>query len=164
MAQSISTKKAQVWYIDFMVGIMIFIIVIVIYFEYINNLSEREENIVDDLIINSKAISNSLVSEGYPSDWNSTNVVRIGITDNNQRINKTKLERYINMSYIDTKTKFRTPYNYYIFLEYKNGSKIQLNNSDYYGYQYPNAKRLVQITRRLIYESEIVRMGVQVWQ
>jgi hypothetical protein len=164
MKQFTSTKKGQVWYIDFMVGLMVFVVVVVIYFEYVDNLSSKEENIMDDLIINSKAITNSLVAEGYPKDWNTSNVVKIGLTEGNQRINTTKLNQFISMDYIETKSKLRTSYNYYMFLEYKNGSKIKLNGSDEYGYKSLNPSKLVQTTRLLIYNSTIIRMVVHVWQ
>ena len=159
-----STKKAQVWYVDFMVGLMVFIVVVVIYFEYVNNLSEREENIIDDLIINAKTIASSLVAEGYPADWNTSNVISIGLTNNNQRLNMTKVNRYISMDYIESKSKLKTPYNYYFFLKYKNGSKIPLNGSEGYGFENTNPERLVQITRLVIHESDIIKMVIHVWQ
>ena len=58
--------------------------------EYI---TEAEENI-DALFYEGKIIASSILSEGYPVDWNSENVVTAGILTDN-KINETKVERFL---------------------------------------------------------------------
>lgn len=115
------------------------------------------------MVLDAKTISNSLMSEGYPSDWNTTNVGRIGLTNGNYRINQTKLENLANMDQTTTRSMLDTRFNYYIQLRKQDGTNITINGSNGIGTQATNTKRLVQITRVTIYNSIITKMVVQLW-
>ncbi len=119
-------KKAQIWYTDFMVGVLIFVIVIVLYYEYANNLNQDPDKLTSDLIMDAKSITSSLITEGYPTNWNQSNVQMIGLTDGNQRLVQEKIDVLAGMDYGEMKTKFRTSYEYYLFLEAVNGTRILL--------------------------------------
>ena len=157
-------KKAQVWYTDFMVGILIFVIVIFIYYEYANNFSQNPNSITSDLIMEAKAISTSLITQGAPIDWNQSNVNIIGLTDGNQRLIQEKLDMFANMSYYETRTKLRTPYDYYFYLEDVDGSIIQINGENGIGLEAADHENLISVTRVVIYNSKLISMVVQVWQ
>ena len=79
-------RKSQVWYTDFMIGLLIFVIALVMYYKFVVNLSEQDQSILNELISDSKMISSSLISGGFPENWNNGTVERIGITDNDYRI------------------------------------------------------------------------------
>ena len=157
-------KKAQVWYIDFMIGILIFVIVIFIYYEYANNFNQNPGDITSDFVMEAKAISSSLITQGSPVNWNQSNVIIIGLTDGNQRLIQEKLDMFADMGYGSTKTKFRTPYDYYFYLEDVDGSIIQINGEDGIGLNATDPKNLISITRIVIYNSKLISMVVQVWQ
>ncbi|MBW2996247.1 hypothetical protein KY332_03030 [Candidatus Woesearchaeota archaeon] len=157
-------NKAQVWYTDFMIGIMIFFIVIMIYFAYAHNVSQDPNEITSELLMDAKAISSSLVTQGSPSDWNQSNVNVIGITDGDQRLVQEKLDMFVNMTYSQAKTKLRTPYDFYFYLEDLEGNRISLGENDWFGKNASNADNAVFITRVVVYESELINMVVNVWQ
>ena len=157
-------NKAQVWYTDFMIGILIFVIVIFIYYEYANNLNQDPGDITSDLLMEAKAISSSLITQGNPVNWSQNNVNIIGLTDGSQRLIQEKLDMFANMTYGETKTKLRTPYDYYVYLEDIDGSIIQINGEQGIGLNATDFDNLVSITRVVIYNSRLVSMVVQVWQ
>ena len=151
-------KKAQVWYIDFMVGFLILIIAIVIYYQYQDNLSNEFESDWEEMIIDSKSISSSLITQGYPSNWTNDTVEIIGLTDGNYRINSTKVMAFKNMTYKSTKSLLRTRFNFYFFLEDSEGVKsydVGLNATD--------SKFLVQTTRFVLHNSSIHKMVLYLW-
>jgi hypothetical protein len=158
-------KKAQVWYTDFMLGILIFVIVIFIYYGYAHSINQNPGDITSDLIMEAKSISNSLVTQGSPSDWNQSRVDVIGLTNGDQRLMQEKLDMFANMTYYQTKTKLRTPYDYYFYLEDINGSVIQIDGKNGLGLQSSNSTdNLVSITRIVVYNSKLTSMVVHVWK
>jgi len=151
-------KKAQVWYIDFMVGLLIMIMAIIIYYQYQGNLSDESEADWQEMTIDSKFISSSLMSGGYPLNWTNETVETIGLTDENYRINDTKIQQFVNMSYKQAKEALRTRFNFYFFLQDSNGTSVYtagLNATD--------QKFLVQTMRFVIYNSSVSRMVLYVW-
>jgi hypothetical protein len=151
-------KKAQVWFLDFVVGLLMFMVVVFVYYDYSNNLVDDSETDWDEMIIDSKTMSSSLMSMGYPNNWNETNVQRIGVLNSNYRLNQTKIERFVNMSYDTTKDIFNTRFKYYFFIQDK-------NDTIYFpAGKFPTDHRyLVQTTRILIYNSSVYRMVLYIW-
>ena len=110
-------SRAQIWSLDIMAGLALFLIGIMIFFIYsLNQPTQAKENF-ELLSYDSEIITSNLLSEGYPKDWNSTNVITLGITTNN-KINQTKLENlyqiiYVEGNYTKTRNIFNTQYDYY---------------------------------------------------
>jgi hypothetical protein len=151
-------KKAQVWYVDFMVGLLILITSLLIYYQYQDNLSGEYDAEWQEMILDSKTITSSLITAGYPLNWTNETVSVLGVTDGNYRINSTKIEQFSNLSYKRAKDLLRTRFNFYFFLEDGNGARPYekgLNATDH--------SFLVQATRFVIYNSSIHRMVVQLW-
>ncbi|MBR9692206.1 hypothetical protein GOV06_05475 [Candidatus Woesearchaeota archaeon] len=159
-----SRRKAQIWYTDFMVGFLIFVIVIFIYYRYAYNIDQDPGDVVYDLMMEAKSISGSLVTAGAPSDWNQSNVVLIGLTDGNQQLMQEKLDMFANMTYLQTKAKLRTPYEYYFYLEDVNGSVIPIGGKEGIGLNSSNSDNLVSIVRIVVYDSKLTSMVIHVWQ
>ena len=157
-------KKGQVWYTDFMLGILIFVIVIFIYYAYAHSIAQNPGAITSDLVMEAKSISSSLVTRGAPADWNQTNVEIMGLTDGKQRIVQEKLDMFADMTYSQAKTKLRTPYDFYIYLEDVNGTRIQVEGKEGIGLEANNSDNLVSITRVVIYDSKLTSMVVHIWQ
>lgn len=155
----LNKKKAQIWYLDFMVGLIIFTIMVVVYYQFSSNFSEEFESDWEEMMVDSKSISSSLMSSGVPSNWTEDNITLLGITDGKYRINDTKLEQFGNMSYIEAKNKFRTRFDFYFFLEDEEGIKyheVGLNSTD--------SKFLVATTRFVIHNSSIKRAVIHLWR
>ncbi|MBI2449633.1 hypothetical protein HYV49_05035 [Candidatus Pacearchaeota archaeon] len=116
-------KKAQVWSLDIIVGVTIFIIAIIIFYIYTINLSDEAESSSDDLNIDADFISSNILSEGSPRNWNKTNVLIPGIVTDN-KINETKLVALAQLSkdnYDKSRQLLGTKYDYFVFLENKDG-------------------------------------------
>lgn len=152
-------RKSQVWYIDFMVGIFIFVTIIVVYYQYYGNIVDESEAEWQEIIIDSKAISSSLMSAGYPLDWTNDTVGVVGITDGNYRVNITKLQRFKNMTYNQAKDAMKTRFDFYFFIEDQNGTMI-----DSAGLNETDPSFLVQTTRFVIYNSSVSRMVLHIWK
>lgn len=156
-------KHAQAWGIDLMIASVIFTVAIVFFYFYTLNQPGEAQETIDALYYDGKIIADSILSEGYPKDWNLTNVVTTGILTNN-KINETKLERFYNLSnstYAKTKTLFNTKYNYYFFLNENmiiDGTTIQG-----IGKEPLNDKNLIKITRFTVYKDKPMTAYLYVW-
>ena len=164
-------KKAQIWGMDILAGMALFLIGVIVFFIYsLNQPSEAQDNF-EFLFYEGRIIADSLMSPGYPLDWNSTNVITIGI-NSDDKINETKLERLYEMIYTEnnyalTKNIFNTQYEYYFFLE----QNMTINSTEIEGIGKPgitkeniDAKNLVKISRFTIYQNKITPLYVYIWE
>ena len=75
-------NKSQTWSLDLIIAVVIFSVGIIIVYVYsINHPLEAKENF-DDLFSQGNNILESILSEGYPLDWDSSSVTKIGVLDN----------------------------------------------------------------------------------
>jgi len=159
-------RKGQVWYTDFIIGVLIFSIVIVTYFYYVEHSDYSDDTLVNYLISESKSISGYMITEGYPSNWTAANVSTVGLTGRDYRIDQQKLAAFNSWGYEERRGYLHTTKDYYFYLEYLNGTRfnkicadpgagcIEWNASDY----------LVQNTRLLIYEGKPVKLVLSIYQ
>lgn len=151
-------KKGQAWGFDLIIASIIFTMGIIIFFLYSLNYPVEGQEKVDTLFYEGELISENLLSEGFPKDWNENNVVVIGLL-NNGKINDTKLNKFINLSkedYQKTKNLFNTRYNYYI--------NISNAGIDIIGLQPSDPKNLIKVTRYTIYQDKPAILTVHVWE
>jgi hypothetical protein len=121
------------------------------------------------LIYDGNIITDNILSEGTPKDWNSSNVITIGILSDN-KINETKIERFYNlsnMSYAFTKNLFNTRFDYFFFLT----ENLSLPSEEIRGIGKPgtdpasiSAKNLVKITRFTIYKNKPQTFYLYIWE
>lgn len=164
-------KRAQIWGIDLMSGMVLFIVGVVILFIYSLNQSDEVQDNLELLFYEGKIVADNLLSSGYPSNWDTGNVITMGISDNN-KINETKLEKLYKMIYIDnnytiTKNLLNTQYDYYFFLN----QNMTINSTEVEGIGNPgvtinniNAKNLIKITRFTIYKNKTTPLYIYIWQ
>jgi hypothetical protein len=114
-------KNGQMWFMDFIIGIIIFSLTLVTYYTYTINLSNQDTVVMDDLISDSKSVTASLMSSGFPQDWDSNNVIRVGITGNNNKINNTRFSEFVQIDYNTTKKLFGTIYDYFLYFTNESG-------------------------------------------
>ncbi|MCK5342395.1 MAG: hypothetical protein KAR20_03275 [Candidatus Heimdallarchaeota archaeon] len=167
----ITEKKAQIWGLDILAGMMLFLIGIIVFFVYsLNQPGEAQDNF-ELLLYDGKIIADNLMSPGYPLDWNSSNVITLGISDDN-KINETKLERLYEMIYTEnnytrTKNILNTQYEYYFFLE----QNMTINSMEVEGIGKPGATRnnidarnLIKITRFTVYQNKTIPLYIYLWE
>ncbi|MFH1365693.1 MAG: hypothetical protein ABIH28_03855 [archaeon] len=157
-------KKGQAWGMDLMVAIVIFSVGITAFYFYTINSSEETQEIITRLFYDGNIIASDILSEGAPMNWETGNVVKIGILSNN-RINETKLENFYLLStsdYPKTKTIFNTRFNYYFFIS--EPMIIGGNPIEGLGKKPENSKNLVKITRLTLYKEKPVTFVIYIWE
>lgn len=159
-------KKAQVWYADFTVGVLIFSMVIFAYFYYVEHQEYSDDTLQGALLTEAKTISNYLIGEGYPLNWTSANVSIVGLTSGNHRIDLDKLDDFNSWGYEERRGYLHTTKDYYFFLQYMNGTKFnELCTDPGSGcVAWNSSVQLVQESRLLIYNGTISRMVLYVYQ
>jgi hypothetical protein len=166
-------KKAQMFVMDLAVGIAIFVTILVIFYRAEINIQEIDARELSDLTIEASLISDALHSKGYPEDWTNATVLEAGITEDS-RIDESKLEMLKDMDYMRTRELLRTKYDYYFYFE-NDGASTWIEPGVQEGIGKPgvtslsilageNPKKLVRITRFVIYKSEPHRMIIYVWK
>ncbi len=164
-------KRAQIWGFDILAGMALFLIGIIVFFVYsLNQPGEAQDNF-ELLSYDGKIIADNLMSPGYPLEWNSSNVVTLGISSED-KINETKLQKlheiiYTENNYTITKNIFNTQYEYYFFLE----QNMTINSIEVEGIGKPGATRnnidarnLIKITRFTVYQNKTTPLYIYIWE
>jgi hypothetical protein len=168
-------KKSQSWAIDLMIASVIFLTGIIVFYIYSLNQPNEGKEVMAYLSYDGKIVSNTILTDGYPKDWNTTNVIKIGIISND-KINNTKLENFYNLTktdsaYENTKLIFDTKYDYYFFLD----GNMNIGGTYVDGVGKPganrsnittdiNPKNLIKITRFVVYNDEPTTAYLYVWE
>jgi hypothetical protein len=155
-------SKGQLQYVEFIVALFFFFLVFAFFVKNITG--SMDSSGFSTIASEAKRVTEHLVSAGSPEDWNESSVQRIGITDGDARINLTKLSMFKNLSYNQTKSLFNLRSEYFMFLEYSNGTRIQIDGQPGIGKNESDAKRIAKNLRLVIYGNDIVRLGVLIWQ
>ena len=156
-------KNGQAWGFDLAIAVSIFLFGAIFFYFYALNYSSTGDEF-KSLYEEGDFIAESLLSDGYPVNWNENNVARIGILSN-ENINSTKVERFYNLAsgnYAHTKSLFNIRSNYYVNfsvpINLSGGTAIQL-----VGMESASSKNLVSVTRVTSYNGEIVTLKIGVW-
>ena len=107
---------------------------------------------MDDLVSDAKLVSSLLLLAGFPNEWNSSTVQRIGITNNNQIINLPKLSNLFDVSYLNAKKLLGTIYDFSIFFRDEDGNMISLGGNCSYGS--PNIVFSMTLKNTTYYDKE----------
>ncbi len=165
--------KAQVWSLDVIIGVTLFLSAIILFYVYAINFSDEAQEKAQDLENDGKFVSSNLLSEGSPSDWNLTHVDVPGIANKN-RINQTKLDLlYLlnSQDYNTTKRLLNTRFDFYLFFTQPltaNGTQIDgigkpgLNRTTVITLEDP--KNIIKTLRYVIYQNEPTVMNLYVWE
>jgi hypothetical protein len=162
-------KKAQIWGFDMVVAIIIFLVGILIFYIYTINSQIESEETLDVLFYEGNLIMGNILSNGYPENWTSENVVKIGILTDG-KINQEKLENFHYLAqddYSKTKQLFNTKYDYYFFLS----ESMIISDIEVEGIGEPGAgvdfdlesDNLIKINRVTIYKDKPVNAYLYVW-
>lgn len=161
--------KGQTWTVDFMIGTVMFFIALFVFYQYYSNTISIDLGEVKTLRMDAEGISNSLMSEGYPPNWNiltdDDDILQLGIVDDGFLLNDTRLARLKTLDYKDTRKLLNTKYDYYFYFL----DKDKVIKEGYGGIASPsdietqNPKKIVTLSRFVFYDRNIYRMVLYVW-
>ena len=170
-------SKAQVWGIDIMVGVVIFTAAIIAALLYLAQFYDANSGEFNDLANDANTISSSLLSGGYPDDWNSSDAVMAGLTNDNMRLNETKWGNFSAMGYSMSKRLLGTRNDYLVFFVDEENNVIDIGGSSYAGkpsvtrdnFASQDTEGTVQVSRFLLHNAtdgnsyKMIKMVVYVW-
>ncbi len=164
--------RAQIWSIDFAVSILIFMsVIILVFFTWSYTSTQSSEQVeINNMQTSALLISDSLIRvEGLPRDWNATNVKVIGIASRNENVlNKTKVDRFLNLSYSKARGLLGIgAYEFYFELSYMNHTIMKNqdgNNITKGNYPDSSASIIVPAERYVLYNGKIARLKFWLWR
>jgi hypothetical protein len=166
---NLTNKKAQIWGMDLIVAVLIFSLTLSIYYFYTINDRESTKENLDQLTHKGRLITEILLSQGTPTNWNEQQVTEIGLLTNG-KINQTKIEQFYNLStnnYEKTKQLFNSEYDYYFFLEehietpqgiIEGIGKTGINKTNI------EARNLIKIERITIHKNKPTTATLYIWE
>ena len=168
MGQYTLTKKAQIWGLDLVIAMIIFLGGVFLFYNYSINSAFGEEQSIEELTTNAKVMSSYLVSTGYPTNWNSSDVTLIGLTDGQNKLVKEKVDTFSSISLSDYSMARRllsATNNFYVYFEDSQNSTIFIGNYSFIGkdYSYDDPDNIIKIVRYVFYNSTIIKMVILVW-
>jgi hypothetical protein len=113
MEKSLSTKGQVIW-MDYVMALFIFLLTLSLFFKTIENTMPEDENGVNYLKNEANGVAKSLMSKGFPNDWNSTNVKKIGFLEDNS-LSKIKAYEYEQIEFANQKTILGIKHNFSFF-------------------------------------------------
>ncbi|MFA4953669.1 MAG: hypothetical protein WC584_05585 [Candidatus Pacearchaeota archaeon] len=141
-------KQGQVWSLDVIVGITIFMAAMVILFFYAMNYTNQSEINMEDLSYQGNIASEFILSEQH------------GILTSN-KINQTKLDSFYYSDYGAKKSELGVKDNFYFTL-----TDLEINGTfvDYVGkMNETDVKNVIQVTRFTIYKNKPVQFNIFIW-
>lgn len=158
-------KKSQIFTIDLMVAMFIFIVlltaIMLMWNRYIvianNQIEYNEAQImayqVSDLFVKTK---------GKPSNWeeNSSNALIIGLASSDRIISTAKVNAFLNISYNNSKKILNIPY--YDF-SFQINDLLGNNLTNFYG-NTAEGDFIISLKRYIFYENEKAIMEFQLWK
>lgn len=165
-------KRSQIWGVDILAATAIFFVSLFFFYQYYVNAYSAKGGDITPLIQTSRTVSESLIEAGYPEGWNSTNVVMIGLTDGNQRMDYNKLSYFSEIDYEESKKLLNTQFDYLIFFYDSNGVIASIDDISSVGkpgvtydnvIEHENPEKLIKVSRFLIYKSDVYRMELYLW-
>ena len=181
-ARKTRSRKSQVWISDYTFSLLLFILAAIISVKIIVNSFAMNTDFIQ-LKDDATKISEMLLSEGYPVDWNNETVIRPGLLTG-KRLDPDKVAKAINLSYSALKPKLQTRYDFIVIFEEPGGDMIEFGNNctigspdvpvnqsgtppavDCHNLLFDTVKHdnLVKLSRLIIYDSRIIRMVVYTW-
>ena len=169
---------AQVFYGDAFAGLIIFLLAVIVFFSLSGNVSFSESRVLDALVGDAESISSSLMSTGTPFNWTPDSVSVIGVTDGSYRLNSTKVNMLMGMSYNLTNSLFGTNANYIIFFKDKDSNVLPFDKCAFTntGIVVQNitpllcenvtiagSTNLLNVERLAFYQDQIIKLTVYVW-
>jgi len=123
-------SKAQILAGDFFFSMAIFLLVLGISMVMFNYVAIQVRNNQEEDFMHIVSLTTAdllLKTEGYPKDWNESNVKSIGLATNDL-LNESKVVRFVNMSYDTAKSGLKiNQYDFLITFNDINGTALNLS-------------------------------------
>jgi hypothetical protein len=171
MESSASARKGQVWTVDLIGGVTIFLIVLIVFVIFANNLTSLESQDISSVYAESIIVSEALLAHG-PTENTS-----LSLTSGFYRINASRFLSLSQMDYTSLKLDFGISHDYLVFFEEPNGSVITfavilgtpvqyigkpgVTKENVHSTQSPQS--IVSTKRFAIRNNDIITMVVYVW-
>ena len=163
-------KKAQVWSIDFVVGLSLFSLLIVVTTYFLIN--SNQDNSFEIMHREASYLSNTIISSGTPDEWNETTVIVPGILSDG-RLDFEKLAFLNSLSYETLKSLYSVRADFAFFFRNKT-DYFEVGDQCSYGYNLPsidcipdlsalNYDDLVVINRFIPINNSIKNVVLYVW-
>jgi hypothetical protein len=156
-------RKGQAWGFDLIVSLMIFLVGMILFFFYVLNVSNENDEVFSNLNYEGKVIGDFLFSDGLPENWEQDNVIIIGVMSDG-KLNETKLKDFYdfaNSDYDRTKRLFNILNNYYVYFE--EPIVVESVEIEGIGFKESDPDNLVKITRVMVHEGKIKNMNIHIW-
>lgn len=166
-----SSSKGQIYSMDFVFGVVVFLFVLVLFILLANTTFNRlsyfeEERWRDEAA--RVAVEQLIESPGYPSHWEQISVLResnlrsLGLAEERNVISKPKLDRFITESSSNYSFFKRVlglgRYNTQVLFESLDGTELYEFNEDP-----PTDQTLSTVSRLAIFDDQIVVVRIYVW-
>lgn len=179
------SKKSQVWTMEFIVSFLIFIAVIILSVKSVFNIYTNEN--LRDIQRESEFVSQYLLSEGFPLNWDNDTVARPGLTTNN-RLNYTKLHNLYDLDYNKAKYSLGIKSNFFLYFSNATGNiplffmiTENLTESEGCGYGHPLVSKqyttecaigldslkytdMAKVSRITNFNGSIIQMNIIIWR
>ena len=162
--------RAQAWSMDFAASVVIFITALAIAIFALNytlnqNQSQIEMNMMENAAMSA---SDALVRQpGIPEDWDSSDVITLGLASQENILNESKLQNLLSLDNNTIKSLLGiSNYNFYLEVRYANGSLASLPTGEgiVKGDPPSDASMVIPVERHVIYMGEIARMRLVLWK
>ncbi|MBU0898615.1 MAG: hypothetical protein KKB03_04465 [Nanoarchaeota archaeon] len=162
--------RGQIWSMDFIVSAIIFFIAlatIMFSWNYIIQNTD-EQTVINEMESSVLDITDVLVrSPGVPRDWTPSNVQSIGLASEENKLNETKVDYFMQLDYSETKLLLGIKnYHFYFELEDLNNQTVK-NQADQNITKgvYPDTASFIQIPveRYALYRDAIVKLKFIFW-
>lgn len=180
-----NNRKSQVWTIEFIISFVIFTAAIILSVKSIYNIYANDN--FKDITAESEFVSQSLLSEGFPLNWDKDTVIRIGLVTD-KKINESKLRSLYDLEYSSARELFGIRSNFFIY--FSNASGIiplfyyvneNISQADGCGYGHSDVVKqfitecsininsvtrndMIKIDRIVNYNGSILMMNVYIWR
>jgi hypothetical protein len=178
-------KKSQVWTIEYILSFIVFIAIILLSVKMIFGVYANDA--LQNLQKESEFVSQYMLSEGYPDNWDNDTLIRVGLTTND-RLNDTKLLSFYSLNYSRTKDLMGIKSNYFAYFSNSSGiisifhilnSSISESDGCGYGYyavvkQYASQCEIdisslkyddmVKISRITAFNGSIIQLNIILWK
>ena len=164
---NLNNEKAQVGIIDMLASVFIFMIlmtvVMIYWYDYNRTLLDRLEK-ENSMTIALGVTDNLIKNPGKPTDWNSSNVLVIGLASSDRILSEEKVQSFCNISYNQTRALLNIMHQFYFsILTYQSGSWSK-KEIECGLIPSANATTVINVARPVVYKNQLALMKFYLWR
>lgn len=150
--------KGQVWSLDFITSVLVFLVVLIPLFFVWNyvNIQNQQQILFDEVETLALSVSDSLIrTKGLPEDWNTSDVSSIGLSSEENVLNVTKVSYFLTMGnseYNRTRAILTGGYDFFFNLTDINGTAHGTIGNK------PQDRMTIPIERYCLYNERIAKL------